>query len=107
VTRAAAKHPAPDRAHPDVPAPDGREPIGHGGALVPSDRRLQDLREMTDQRRARVLFATSTECRSARGSPVPAAAERRRGIWVIDIVGPFRVLPRREHDAGGGLPGAA
>jgi hypothetical protein len=106
VTRAAAERRARDRAHPDLPARAGREPIGHGVALVPSDRpRPQDLREMADQRQAKVLFATSTERRSARGSPAPAAAERRRGISVTDLVGIVRVLPRYEALRAGGARG--
>jgi hypothetical protein len=105
VTRTAAERRARDRAHPDPPARDGREPIGHGGALVPCDRRPQDLRKMADQRQAKVLFATSTERRSARGSPAPAVAERRRGISVTDLVGIVRVLPRYEALRAGGARG--
>jgi hypothetical protein len=48
---------------------------GHGGALLPSSRRLQDLRSLNtmsehkQERQERVLFTRLVECTSARGAP--------------------------------------
>jgi hypothetical protein len=65
LTHASAKHRKLDAALADRLG----EP-GHGGALLPSSRRLRDVRTLNvnDQRQARVLLAQLTECESSRGN---------------------------------------
>jgi hypothetical protein len=65
VSHASHWHRELDRAFAETLARDGDAAGGH--ALLPSRRRLQDLRTMTSQ--SRVLFAVLTECESAAGKP--------------------------------------
>lgn len=67
VTHAAAMYRRLDRAYLEALARDGAD-HGHAHALVASRNRMQDLRTMSGQSQAKVLFATLAECTSARGS---------------------------------------
>jgi hypothetical protein len=71
VTRAARAHGALDAAQAETMARDGRSANvadpGHGGALLPSRKRLTDLRTMDRPKRPRVLLTTLSVRTSAAG----------------------------------------
>jgi hypothetical protein len=73
VTRAADRHRALDAACAERLARDGGDrraaaTVDPGGALLPSRRRLQDLRPMDRPKRARVLLARLSVRTSAKGN---------------------------------------